>query len=93
MPDSMIIFLPLRGYTGRGAQPHCARLNKDRGINKCRLSFRESCGFRGAKGNTVEVIASPILGQCLLRRRHLGLVILWSWVKSGELASASTDLV
>jgi protein ImuB len=24
---------------------------KDRGINKCRLSLRESCGFRGAKGN------------------------------------------
>jgi autotransporter-associated beta strand protein len=51
-------------------RPHPARLDgesgcpaKDRRGNNCRLSLRERCGFRGAKGNCATVIDLPILGR------------------------------
>jgi tetratricopeptide (TPR) repeat protein len=36
--------------------------------NNCRLSLRERCGFRGAKGNNATVIDSPVLRGLPLRR-------------------------
>ena len=40
----------------------CLRAAWDRRGNNCRLSLRERCGFRGAKGNNATVIDSPVLG-------------------------------
>ena len=46
----------------------CENSTKDRRGNNCRLSLRERCSFRGAKGNNATVIDSPVLTQT---RRHM----------------------